>query len=142
MKKILTYIILFSLINIVCLANQSLASDAKVNYYQPNKYEIIKTDKDNRGLVNFLHVYVSRTTDIKSINKALSSQYIKTGIASLQIYYYDDRNVAKNYSKALFSKGISEKEIDKMSKHIVATYTYIQIDGTNSLKIGKDAEWQ
>ena len=142
MKKILTGIILISSINIICLANQSFTLEAKSNYYQPGKYEIIKTEKDNRGRINFLHVYVSHIADIKSINKALAPKYVKTGIASLQIYYYDDRNVAKNYSQALFNESLPEKEIDRMSKHVLATFVYVQQGGINSLKIGKDAELQ
>ncbi len=107
---------------------------------QPSKYEIVKKERDNRGIVNQLYVYVPKMENIKSINGVLFNEYRKTGLASLQIFYFDNKQIAQTYSDKIFDKNISDKELDRMSKHVTGKFVYIAINNTQSLHVGKEAD--
>jgi hypothetical protein len=98
------------------------------------KYEIERTDLDNRGVVNHLDVYVAKMTDITEVNKLLVAKY------NLQILYYDNKQVAKTYAKKLFDRSVSDGELTRMGKHVIGKFEYLASDNSQSLHIGKDSD--
>lgn len=110
-----------------------------VNYplIQQPTYEIISTGKDNRSKINELSVYVHDIKDIKKVNPSLWAKYKNTGIASFQIFYFDNKQVAKTYSQLLTSKKISDKQLDNISKHVIGKFEYVL--GKENLYVGEDA---
>jgi len=106
--------------------------------YQKINYQIISFDKDNRGIVNQIFVYVNKQSDIKPLNKLLFEKYRKTGVATFQIYYFDNKHIAKIYEKSLFNSNVSNAQSDRISQHVIGKFVY---DGqTSSLHVGKGAD--
>jgi len=101
-------------------------------------YEIISVEKDSRGLINQLFVYVPKISDIKFLNRSLFDKYKKTGIVTFQIYYFDNKQVAKSYKRILYDKSISDDVANKMSQHVIGKFEYV--DNKESLHIGKGAD--
>jgi len=104
------------------------------------KYEIVNKELDTKGYVNHLDVYVAKMADIKDVNKALVARFKRSGVMSLQILYYDSKQVAKSYSKKLFDKSVSEDEITTMGKHVTGKFEYLSINNTQSLHVGREAD--
>ncbi|MBB6498278.1 hypothetical protein [Pedobacter cryoconitis] len=103
-------------------------------------YEIVNKEKDNKGFVNRMDVYVQKMSDIKSINKILFAEYNKAGSVALTIYYYDNKEIAKTYVKKLFDKKTTDKQVEVMSQHVIGKFEYILFDNTKKLHIGKNAD--
>lgn len=110
--------------------------------YQPKNivYEIITSEKGDQGLVNQLFVFTKNMSDIKEINTLLFIKYKSTGVATLQIYYFDNKIAAKNYKQFLFDKNVSDKKLDKLRKHVIGKFEYTAFDNKQSLNIGKGAD--
>jgi hypothetical protein len=104
------------------------------------KYEIERTDLDNRGVVNHLDVYVAKMTDITEVNKLLVAKYKQPSLKYLQILYYDNKQVAKTYAKKLFDRSVSDGELTRMGKHVIGKFEYLASDNSQSLHIGKDSD--
>jgi hypothetical protein len=100
-------------------------------------YEILGNEKDNRGLVNQLYIYAPKISDIKTINSIVWGKYKNTGIASFQIFYFDNRKIAINYKRLIFDKSISDRELDKIDTHVIGKFSYVL--GKEDFHIGKDA---
>jgi len=103
-------------------------------------YEVINKRFDNRGLVNSLDIFIVGEAAIKGLNQILFEKYKSTGVASLQIFYFNDRAVAKTYSKKLFDRSTSDAEIEQMNKHLIGKFDYIAINNSQALHIGKEAQ--
>ncbi|MHB8206136.1 hypothetical protein [Mucilaginibacter sp.] len=101
------------------------------------KYDVVSIGKDNRGKVNELSIYVHSISDVKKINSILWAKYKNTGIASFQIFYYDNKQIAKTYSQLLFNKKISDSQMDKISRHVVGKFECVL--GKENLYVGEDA---
>jgi hypothetical protein len=119
-------IIIFLLIGVL-----SFNSQAQSNY------EVISTGKDNRGVVNTLSIYVHSIKDVKKVNPALWAKYKKSSTASFQIFYFDNKQIAQKYYRLLFDNKISDAQIEKISKHVVAKFQYVL--GKENLYVGEDA---
>ncbi len=128
MKKILVF-------SLLVLTSFCFGQTKKVNY------KIVNSDRDNRGLINYLDVYVSNMSVIKPLNKQLFEKYKKTGIVTFQIYYYDDMRVALKYKKAVFNKRIQEEQLNKLSYNVVGVFVFNEyLKPAEDLKIGRHAD--
>ncbi|WP_428329058.1 hypothetical protein [Mucilaginibacter sp.] len=106
-----------------------------------NKYKIVHSEKDSKGLINSLDVLVPNMSVIKSVNKQLFDKYKNTGIVTFQIYYFDDLKVALMYRKVIFDKNLSDEKLDKMAQHLIGKFEYNSyLNPNQSLKIGRDAD--
>ncbi|MGZ3757475.1 MAG: hypothetical protein ACXVAY_23060 [Mucilaginibacter sp.] len=108
------------------------------------KFEIVRTDKDNRGFVNQMYVYVSAMSDIRELNKLLFSKYKNTGNVTLQIFYFDDKKIANDYETKITAKinngSVSNSELERMSKHVIGKFQYISFNNTQDLHIGRESD--
>jgi hypothetical protein len=103
------------------------------------KYEIVNKETDNTGAVNMVYVYVKGKNKLDSLNEYLVNEYKDKNVTGFQIYYFNNRKIAKNYFKTLFDKNVSDAEIDRLSTHIVARYEYNSADGGKFI-VGKEAQ--
>ena len=139
MIKIL-FIGLTSILSIARNIDIGVTNRSNFHSIQASKYEIVKKGKDNRGLTNQLYVYVPKMENIKSRNNILFNEYRKSGVASLQIYYFDDKQVARTYSTKVFDKNISDEELDRLGKHVTGKFVFIALSNTQSLHVGREAD--
>lgn len=102
-------------------------------------YEIVNKEIDNTGAINLIYVYVKSTYKLDSLNKYLVTKYQDANVRGFQIYYFNNRKIAKIYYKTLFNNNVSDSEIDRLSTHIIGHYEYNTTDG-GSLKLGKQAQ--
>jgi hypothetical protein len=123
--KIILLIILFPFISVFSIKAQIL------------KYEIVSSDKDNRGKINQLSVYVHSISDVKKVNPIIWNKYKNTGISSFQIFYFDNKKIATTYAKKVFDNKITDAQVDKLSKHVIGKFEYVL--GKESFYIGEDA---
>ncbi len=142
MQKAFHFLVVFLFITISSFNVTAHIALLKTSPFQTNKIkcEIIKKGHDNRGLTNQLYVYVAKISDIKALNKILFDGYKNTGIVTLQIFYFDDKLIAKTYSTKVFDKNTSERELDRMGKHMIGKFEYTSFNNTQSLHIGKDSD--
>jgi len=106
-----------------------------LNIRKPNiNYEIINKEINTIGQVNLMYIYIKTPSKLDSLNK-----YQDKDVYGFQIYYFNNRKIAKAYYKALFNNNVSDEEIDRLSTHIIGHYDYNKDDG-GSLKLGKEAQ--
>ncbi|MGN6179752.1 MAG: hypothetical protein ACTHNW_11265 [Mucilaginibacter sp.] len=101
-------------------------------------YEIVGSEKDNRGLVNQLYIYVPKMADVRAVNSEVWGKFKKTNIASFQIYYFDNKKIAVSYKRLIFNKNISDAELDRVSSHVIGKFSMVL--GKEDLHIGKEAD--
>ncbi|HEY2583959.1 MAG TPA: hypothetical protein VGI43_19275 [Mucilaginibacter sp.] len=111
----------------------------KLSISDPGNYQIINTENDNQGTIYRLDVYTHKMDNIKSINAFLVNKYKSDSSAIFQIFYYDNKKIAKNYKRAVFDQNTSDETLDKMSRHVIGKYEWRASDNYENLYIGKDA---
>ncbi|TSJ36389.1 hypothetical protein FO440_23090 [Mucilaginibacter corticis] len=104
---------------------------------QASKFEVVSRGKDSKGRINRLSVYVSKMSLIKKINPVLWGKYKSTKIKTFQIFYYDDKKIAKAYHQLLYNKKITKKQMNSISKHVVGEFEFVL--GKENLFVGKNA---
>jgi len=118
-----------------------VSSTPKPNIPNPNiKYQIISKEQDNRGYTNLMNVYTKNMANLKRLNAYLVSKYKNDNAGSFQIFYFDNKNIAKNYHNIVFDKSISDDEVDKLSQHIIGKYEYAPYSNIDTLEIGRDPD--
>ena len=104
-------------------------------------YKIVNVERDNRGLVNYLDVYIPNMSGIRALNKKLFDKYKNTGIVTFQIYYYDNQIIASKYKKAVFDKNISDDKLNKMAQHVIGSFVYnAYLNPKETLNIVRDPD--
>lgn len=103
-------------------------------------YEIVSKGLDNQGYVNQLMVYVKNDSIIREVNKQLVNFYKKDKNVTLQIFYFDNKNVALSYDDVLHNPNVSDAKVDKMSRHVIGKYEWIGNDNTETFYIGEHAD--
>ena len=102
-------------------------------------YEVVNKKTDNTGAIGMLYVYTKDIKKIEKLNEYLISQYSNRSTAGFQIYYFNNRKIAKGYLDAVFNANTSDEEMQVLSKHIIARYEYNSTDGGKLYK-GKEAQ--
>ena len=95
------------------------SEDTTLNMY----FEIEYSDIDRPTQRN-LSVFVSDTTKIKAINKLLISRYSDNKSNYMGFTYFDNKHIAKIYEKKIWDKNTSDKEGEKLFRHVIANYNY------------------
>ena len=116
--------ILFILVNYIVSCNPNIGSkNAEVNIKAPSvAYQVINERNDNG--THFYDIYLKDAADIKMLNAYLKEKYNKNRGAWIEINYFIDSSVARNYFEKQFDNNVSDKVKDKLFESFIANYKY------------------
>jgi hypothetical protein len=119
---------------------KDVPSDDLNNVTNPVIYELIKTEKDDQGNINRLTLYVKSAVGLKSLNAFLLRKYkAPSASTTFQIFYFDNKKIARRYIAALFDPNTSDNQVSRMSVHVIGKYESRSYDNYEDFYIGKDA---
>lgn len=103
--------------NVAASAITNPASLSLANYY-----EIEKADNDESNIRLFL--YVSDPSKISDINQFLISTDNSDKTKYMDVYYFDKKGIGPTYLEKQMDENISEKEKNRLYKHLIAVYKF------------------
>ena len=89
-----------------------------------SKYYILEKVDIDRPTQRNIAVYILDTSKIKIINDLLISKYNPDKTNYMSVSYFDKKGVAKIYDDKVLSSKTSDKEADRLYKHLVANYDF------------------
>jgi hypothetical protein len=94
-------------------------------------YKMINT-RSEEG-THFYDIYLKDTSAIPPLNDYLKIKYNSDGKSWIEINYFDDSAIAKDYFQKQLDNNLSDREKDKLFRHFVANYKFNPITGYDSL---------